>query len=119
MSHALDPSFWTPHSGPLILDPSFWTPHSGPVHLHRRTAQHSPDTHPPITGAPPLQGLLPYVVFIQALCASPARLLGQEIILDNTHRGKNGLCDEVDVAMCVGDAKILYPKVGGPTALPH
>ncbi|GMH32772.1 hypothetical protein BSKO_00606 [Bryopsis sp. KO-2023] len=56
-------------------------------------------------------GLMPYVVFINALTETPARLLGHELILDNAERGRNGLFDEVDVAMCVGDAKILYPKV--------
>lgn len=54
---------------------------------------------------------MPYVVFINALTETPARLLGHELILDNAARGRNGLFDEVDVAMCVGDAKILYPKV--------
>lgn len=57
-------------------------------------------------------GLMPYVVFINALTETPARLLGHELIVDNAQRGKNGLFDEVDVAMCVADAKILYPKVG-------
>lgn len=56
-------------------------------------------------------GNLPYVVFVQALCESPARLLGHEVLLDNKQcegQGKNGLKDETDVALCVGDAKIMY-----------
>ncbi len=49
----------------------------------------------------------------QALCASPARLLGQELVInkkgeDGGQRG-HGLNSEIDVAYCVGDAKILYP----------
>ncbi len=57
------------------------------------------------------EGLMPWGVFVQALCAAPARLLGHEMILDKAETGKNGLVDEVDVAACVGDAKIIYPKV--------
>lgn len=55
-------------------------------------------------------GLLPYDVFILALCETPARLLSHEIILDKAERGKNGLENEVDIALCVGEAKVLYPK---------
>jgi hypothetical protein len=47
--------------------------------------------------------------YAQALCASPARLLGQELVLDKADEGRHGLSSEVDVAYCVGEAKILYP----------
>lgn len=53
------------------------------------------------------QGLLPYVIFIRALCETPARLLGHEFILEN---GKHGVTNEMDISMCVGNAKIIYPK---------
>ncbi|KXZ48848.1 hypothetical protein GPECTOR_25g433 [Gonium pectorale] len=53
-------------------------------------------------------GLLPYVVFINALCETPSRLLGHEVVLDKKSRGKNGLEDELDIAMCLGNAKIEY-----------
>ena len=43
---------------------------------------------------------------LQALCATPARLLGQELVLDKKEQGKHGLSDEIDVAYCVGDAKV-------------
>jgi hypothetical protein len=59
-------------------------------------------------------GLMPYVVFIHALTETPARLLGHDLLLDNVapnRCGRNGLADEIDIAMCVGDAKIIYPKV--------
>jgi hypothetical protein len=55
-------------------------------------------------------GYLPYEVFIQAITASPARLLGHEVILNKTIGGKNGVEDLVDIALLVGDAKIDYPK---------
>lgn len=48
-------------------------------------------------------------VLVQALCASPARLLGQELVLDKSEEGKHGLSCETDVAYCVGNAKIIYP----------
>ncbi|GIL75046.1 hypothetical protein Vretifemale_4865, partial [Volvox reticuliferus] len=53
-------------------------------------------------------GLMPYVVYINALCETPARLLGHEIVLKKKERGKNGLEDDVDIAMCLGNAKIEY-----------
>ncbi|KAK9820398.1 hypothetical protein WJX72_009942 [[Myrmecia] bisecta] len=55
-------------------------------------------------------GLMPYVVFMNALTETPSRLLGHELILDNTMRGRNGLADESDIAMAVADCKIMYPK---------
>ncbi|GFH16041.1 WD_REPEATS_REGION domain-containing protein [Haematococcus lacustris] len=58
-------------------------------------------------------GLLPYVVFITALTAAPARLLGQEVVLDKADEGKHGLSCETDIAYVVGDAKIIYPKCEG------
>lgn len=51
----------------------------------------------------------------QALCAKPARLLGQEVVLDKKEEGKHGLSSDVDIAYCVGSAKIIYP-VGGEHA---
>lgn len=45
----------------------------------------------------------------QTLCAAPARLLGQELILDKAEQGCHGLSNEVDIAFCVGDAKVIYP----------
>ncbi|CAD7702032.1 unnamed protein product [Ostreobium quekettii] len=59
------------------------------------------------------EGFMPYVVFINALTETPARLLGHELILDNAEKGRNGLFDEIDVSLCVGDAKIIYPKCKG------
>ncbi|EFJ49062.1 hypothetical protein VOLCADRAFT_90304 [Volvox carteri f. nagariensis] len=53
-------------------------------------------------------GLMPYVVYINALCETPARLLGHEIVLKKKERGKNGLEDDLDIAMCLGNAKIEY-----------
>ncbi|GFR50670.1 hypothetical protein Agub_g12921 [Astrephomene gubernaculifera] len=53
-------------------------------------------------------GLMPYIVFINALCETPARLLGHEVLLAKDVRGKNGLEDEQDIAMCMGNAKIEY-----------
>ena len=53
-------------------------------------------------------GLLPYAVYIQALTASASRVLGQELVLDQKARGKNGLFDEIDVGYCMGGAKVLY-----------
>uniref|UniRef100_A0A7R9V2C3 EML-like first beta-propeller domain-containing protein n=1 Tax=Chlamydomonas euryale TaxID=1486919 RepID=A0A7R9V2C3_9CHLO len=55
-------------------------------------------------------GLMPYRVFCQTLCAAPARLLGQELVIDKKEMGMHGLSDEQDVAYCMGGAKILYPK---------
>ncbi|KAG1659723.1 hypothetical protein FOA52_012263 [Chlamydomonas sp. UWO 241] len=55
-------------------------------------------------------GLMPYQVFCQTLCAAPARLLGQELVIDKKEQGKHGLSDESDIAYCMGGAKILYPK---------
>ncbi|GLC70429.1 hypothetical protein PLESTF_000972700 [Pleodorina starrii] len=54
------------------------------------------------------EGLMPYVVYINALCETPNRLLGHEIVLKKKERGKNGLEDELDIAMCLGNAKIEY-----------
>lgn len=60
---------------------------------------------------PRLQGLLPYDVFMFALCETPSRLLSHELILDKAGAGgKNGLENSVDIALCVGEAKIIYPK---------
>ncbi|KAG2428966.1 hypothetical protein HXX76_011210 [Chlamydomonas incerta] len=53
-------------------------------------------------------GLMPYVVFINALCSTPARLLGHEVVLDKKSRGKNGLEDDLDISLCLGNAKIKY-----------
>jgi hypothetical protein len=53
--------------------------------------------------------LLTAPVWTQALTAAPARLLGQELVLDKKDEGRHGLSSEVDVSYCVGDAKILYP----------
>lgn len=55
-------------------------------------------------------GYMPYDVFIQGLNESPARLLGHELLLNKTLRGKNGVENMVDVAFLVGDAKVDYPK---------
>jgi echinoderm microtubule-associated protein-like 5 len=55
-------------------------------------------------------GCLPYEVFNQALNETPARLLGHELLLNKTLRGKNGVEDMVDVAFLIGDAKVDYPK---------
>eukprot|EP00200_Dunaliella_tertiolecta_P007628 CAMPEP_0202381592 /NCGR_PEP_ID=MMETSP1127-20130417/37027_1 /ASSEMBLY_ACC=CAM_ASM_000462 /TAXON_ID=3047 /ORGANISM="Dunaliella tertiolecta, Strain CCMP1320" /LENGTH=1435 /DNA_ID=CAMNT_0048980603 /DNA_START=339 /DNA_END=4646 /DNA_ORIENTATION=+ len=55
-------------------------------------------------------GLMPYVVFINAISASPARLLGQEVVISASAEGRHGLGNDVEVAYCVGNAKIVYPK---------
>jgi echinoderm microtubule-associated protein-like 5 len=55
-------------------------------------------------------GYMPYEVFIQVLNESPARLLGHELLLNKTMRGKNGVESMVDVAYLIGDAKVDYPK---------
>ncbi|CAG9465779.1 unnamed protein product [Pedinophyceae sp. YPF-701] len=55
-------------------------------------------------------GLLPYKVFVNAICSTPARLLGFETVLDNAALGHNGLKNEADVALAMQGAKILYPK---------
>ncbi|MEW5318145.1 MAG: hypothetical protein WDW38_009391 [Sanguina aurantia] len=54
------------------------------------------------------EGLLPYVVFVQSLCSTPARLLGHDLVLNKKAEGRNGLETEADIAFCVGDAKIEY-----------
>ncbi|KAG2496899.1 hypothetical protein HYH03_004906 [Edaphochlamys debaryana] len=53
-------------------------------------------------------GLMPYVVYINALCETPSRLLGHEVVLNKSERGKNGLEDDMDIALCLGNAKIDY-----------
>lgn len=55
-------------------------------------------------------GLMPYQVFSQALCTAPARLLGQELVIDKKEQGKHGLSDDMDVSYCMGGAKVIYPK---------
>ena len=47
---------------------------------------------------------------LQALVASPCRLLGQELVIDKKIGGRNGLFDDTDIGYCVGGAKILYAK---------
>jgi hypothetical protein len=48
-------------------------------------------------------------VHVQALSASPARLLGQEVVIDAAANGCHGLSSDIDTAYCVGNAKITYP----------
>eukprot|EP00210_Caulerpa_lentillifera_P000626 g605.t1 len=55
-------------------------------------------------------GDLPYSVFVHSLTETPARLLGHELILNNSEKGRNGLLDEQDIAMCNRVAKVMYPK---------
>lgn len=51
-------------------------------------------------------------MFVRALTQTPARLLGHELVLDKAEVGKHGVETEVDIAQLVGDAKVIYPKVG-------
>ena len=50
---------------------------------------------------------MPYEVFVAALLASPARLLGMEKLMDAKERDRHGYDDGDDFAH---DGKILYPK---------
>ena len=49
-------------------------------------------------------------VFVHGLNEAPARLLGHELLLNKTLKGRHGVEDMVDVAYLTGDAKVDYPK---------
>lgn len=38
----------------------------------------------------------------------PCRLLGFEVVLNKSLNGKNGLEDDLDISLCLGNAKIDY-----------
>ena len=45
---------------------------------------------------------------LQAISSKPARLLGQELLVDKAATGHKGLSEDKDVGYCLGGAKIIY-----------